>query len=397
MGDKAELGSESPGGVDYGHIKFSVSKHILQELADWAVVAVPSPKDTLPVLGCFQVSVDQGKLQLSGTDLERTVIAATAAVDAQNTSGVLYLPARKFLSIIKEAPQGSVHVEVKKNQATVTVQGGASWVLKLPDSSAYPELVDLSDVELKSYSRKDLLEALKSVKHCVCKDAGQPQLTQVDIQDCTGMSEGETAITASDRNRFSRVRLDHFPVEMTIPSGVLDDLLKLLNGSPVEKVYLGSTDRTLAFRVGPVVLAATKRIAKFPDMDKLLLTPALDNDQVFTVDREEFIGAIRQVKINADTETAAIALFLSNGTLAVLSKDKNGNSARKVLNVGWEHGDRLVVVNHQFLTDMLVSHGSESCSFKLGPDVGKRRSVVLLSDEKSVQILSQMPPGLVGY
>ena len=58
-----------------------------------------------------------------------------------------------------------------------------------------------------------------------------------------------------------------------------------------------------------------------------------------------------------------------------------------------------MVVNHQFLTEMLAAYPSQECQFWLGAEAGRKRSVLMLKDEESgtVGIIYQMLASLVGY
>jgi hypothetical protein len=105
------------------------------------------------------------------------------------------------------------------------------------------------------------------------------------------------------------------------------------------------------------------------------------------------------VRINADTETSAIGLRISDGHLTVVSRDKYGNAAEEELLAGWSQGDRLIVVNHTFLSDMLTMYDAASCQFRLGTDTKSRKSPVMLSDEESgtVGIIQQLSAALLGY
>jgi DNA polymerase III sliding clamp (beta) subunit (PCNA family) len=186
---------------------------------------------------------------------------------------------------------------------------------------------------------------------------------------------------------------------MAVPSGALDSLARTLDGSELDEVHVGETDSHLVFRIGSTVFLATRMLAKFPDVEKLLLRPALENRLELTADKAELAGAIRRVRINADPETSAIGLRLSAGALTVVARDKYGNRAEETISAGWEHPERMVAVNHQFLTDMLAAHPSGSCRFWLGPESGKKRSVLMLRDDDTgtVGIIYQMLASLVGY
>jgi DNA polymerase III sliding clamp (beta) subunit (PCNA family) len=349
-------------------------------------------------------------LSLAATDMERTVIASAEAVvchpaPEENGYFQVFLPARRVLNILHEAPQGDITVWVKKDHATVSADG-TSWRLSLPVDEGYPVLTDTGAMTFTPYSREQLLEALKAVRHAVCKDAGRPNLTQVAITAETEDENPIRVVTASDGSRMARVRLDGFPAPLCIPSTVLDDLLRLLAASPVENIGVGQTEGAqgaVVFTAGHVILAARKRMAAFPDIDRLLLAPALGNKDQLNVDKDQLLTAIRRVRINADSETSAIALRLypaepgGSSRVTVVSRDKGGNSAEEVITAAWAGGERLLVVNHQFLTEMVQAHPSPSCVFRLGKDSGKKRSMVMLNGEGSVQIIAQMPPGLVGY
>jgi DNA polymerase III sliding clamp (beta) subunit (PCNA family) len=395
-------GTEPPGGTDYGEFSFRVKPHVLRVLAAAAGAAVPASGP--PSMTCYRLRVSEGHLSLAATDLERTVIARTEAVYCQGTEANAYaeafVPAKKLQAILKEAPEADLTVEVKKDKASVTA-GTGSWVLSLPPSDEYPSLTALEQLSFGAYPREKFLAALRAVRHAVCRDAGRPPLTQVAVSqplEDVAPEEDSWCVTASDGTRFARARLETFPEAMSIPALVLDDLMRLLAAGKSDDIGIAATEEFLAFRVGPVLLAVARRSTPFPDMDRLLLAPAQDNDQKLHVDRDELAAAVRRVRINADGDTSAIVLAVSENELTVVSRDKGHNSASEPVHVsGWQGGDRVLCVNHVFLAEMLAAHPERECVFRLGKDLGKRRSVLLLSGSGITQVLTQMAPALVGY
>lgn len=392
-------GTEPPGGVSYGEFAFRVKRWVLLGLAEAVAQALPS-STAMPALGCFRVRAGEGFLELAATDMERTILAASSAVAADDTGeGTVheaFVPARRLMAILRESPDTDVTVAVKKNQAQVTA-GTGSWTLILPDSSGYPELVDPGKLKFTAYGREKLLGGLKAVRHVVCRDAGRPPLTQVEIKDDD--LTPETVITASDGIRFARARVSRYPISAScVPASALDDLTRILGAGQSEDVGVAESDDVLAFQVGPVILTVARRTTPFPDVDRLLLKPAMENQFALRVDRDELVAAVRRVRINADGETAAIVLEVTEGSLTVVARDKLGNSATEAVAAVWEQGkDRVLCVNHTFLAEMLAAHTGKSCEFQLGKDLGKRRSMVLLQGDGMVQVIAQMAPALVGY
>lgn len=393
-------GTEPSGGVNYGSFTFQVKRWILASLAEAAAPALPASVP-VPALGCFRVRAGDGFLELAATDMERTVLATTKSVIADSPEDGTYheafVPARRLLAILKEAPNTEVTITVKKNQAQVAV-GSGSWTLALPDSKDYPELVSPAQLDFSPYGRERLLAGLRAVRHVVCKDAGRPPLTQVEVKDEPGGAD-YSVVTASDGIRFARARAVRYPLPATcIPSSVLDDLIRLLAGGQADDVGVAETEEVLAFQAGPVTLSVARRSTPFPDMDKLLLQPALANEDILKVDRDELAAAVRRVRINADGETSAIVLEVTGGAVTVVARDKASNSATEAVPATWTSAkDRVLCVNHAFLAEMLAAHPGKLCEFRLGKDRGMRRSMVLLEGEDITQVIAQMPPALVGY
>jgi DNA polymerase-3 subunit beta len=399
-GQDDPFGTGSLAAAEYAPFSFTAKRLVLAALADKAVSVVPT-RDVMPVLKHFLVSVGPGRLRMAATDLELAVLASTRAVTA-DASETLVLPARRFLQIVREAPGDDITVAVEGAQAAVR-SGTAAWSLVLDDAGSYPPLPDPDGVEMHSVGREAFLAALKAVRHAVGRDSGRPALQQVDIRlaETAGSTPAQVAamVTASDGVRFARTALPGFPLSVQIPAGALESLVKMLESSEMDEVQAGETGSHLVFRISGTVFLASKMLAKFPDVDKLLLRPALENKLPLTADRAELAAAVRRVRINADPETSAIGLKLSQGTVTVIARDKYGNAAQEAITAVWEHGERLAVVNHQFLTDMLAAYPSPSCRFWLGPEAGKKRSVLLLRDEETgtVGIIYQMLAAQVGY
>lgn len=378
---------------------------MLAGLADAAAAALPASA-AQPVLGCFRVRVGEGFLELAATDMERTIMTTSGAVDAKDTAeGVAYevfVPAKKLQAILKEAPDGEVALTVKKNQAQLTA-GSGSWTLALPDSGDYPELISVANKEFTSFEREKFLSGLRAIRHVVSRDAGRPPLTQAEVR-ADPDDETRAVITASDGSRFARAAIDGFPAPLEplcIPSSALDDLARMLAAGQSDKAGVALTEEAMIFQSGAVVLAIQRRSTPFPDVDRLLLKPALENDRVLSLDKGELAAAVRRVRINADGETSAIVLEAEASTVTVVARDKGGNSAVEEVPALWDAGNggprRVLCVNHVFLAEMLAVYPGNTVQFRLGKDIGKRRSQVLLQGEGITQILSQMIPSLVGY
>jgi DNA polymerase III sliding clamp (beta) subunit (PCNA family) len=385
-------------GADHGSAEFTVRRFQLVQLADWAMTAIPSGTTALAVNSCFRVTIAPDRLSLAGAGQRVSVFAETPAVAAAS-EGEVFIPAKKLRAMLGEADEGDVTVTVKGNYATVTA-GPAVWSLRLPPPDGYIGLPDLTGAQFSPVSREGLLTALTTVRHAVGRDPNRPAYTQVRIAE----SGGVMFACAVDSSQFSRAPVPGFPLPLSVPGAVLDDLVKLLSKSQADEAEVADAGAYVVFRVPPVTMAALKTTHAFPDVEAMHLRPVQGHDQVLTVDKADLTRALRRVRITADATTSAVALIADSdgprSRLTVMSRDADGNSAEEPVSVSqWAGGRRLVVVNAGFLEAMLAVHPSAVCQFRLGPDVGKQRSPLLLEDSgaKILGTCPQMPLKLVGY
>jgi len=377
--------------------EFTARRFVLEKLTEWVSGVVPR-KEALPIHGCIRVTVAPDGLQFVATDTERTVFASSPSVST-SSEGVVYLPAQRLKAILAEAPDGDITIRVKADYAEVAATGGATWSLKLPVSTEYAKLPDVESAGFAPVSREKLLSALRTVRYAAGRDSSQPAFAQVHLAE----SAGAVYATASSGGRYSRAPVPGFPFETSIPTAALDDLIKLLSVSSMDDVQVAELDDpatglTLVFRAGPVTLAVLGFTQKFPDQDRLVLAPAQGNKDQLGADRGELQTALRRVRINADATTSAVGLVLADGSLTLEARDETGNRAQETIKVTWAGGDRLLVINAQFLLDMLAVHPGKSCVFRVGKDEGKRRAALLLEDAASgvTGVIPQMQPSLVG-
>ena len=73
------------------------------------------------------------------------------------------------------APDGDIIVAVRRDTAVVSA-GPVHWDVKMAAPRGYSELPDLAAISFAGVPREPLRDALKTVRHAVCKDSGRPQL-----------------------------------------------------------------------------------------------------------------------------------------------------------------------------------------------------------------------------
>lgn len=377
--------------ADGATLHFTIRRFVLQILLDKAATVVPN-RDVMPVLRNFRIEVQPGRIRVVATDMELSMIATTEMVTV-HAPGVAVFPARRMLDILREAEDGDVSVHVATGTAQISI-GRTSWRLKLQGGHDYPAMPEIHEVVFTAVEREPFAKALAAVRYAASRDANRASLMMIDV------SNGR--MTACDGSRFAQTRVRHLPFDFRIPIGAVDDLTRLFKLSDLENIQIGESANHLIFKFAHDVFIVAKLVAQFPDMEAVLLRPAMANKHHLTVDRKALIAAVKRVRINADPETSAVALSLfsaaSGGSCQVTGRDKYGNQASETIEAGWAGPARTIVVNHSFLLDMLAGYSDESASFRLGEDTRTKRAPVLLHDPNTgaVAVVQQMVSDWVG-
>ncbi len=347
------------------------------------LTSISPQKEIIHGTSFLHVSVedDSDVVRFTATDGEQTLALETRELKVIRAGKVL-LPGHKVLKILNLAPEEHVTLTVLANTATI-MSGRAIWnVATLPGDRMHT-IPDVSGIELRPVPRDELLKGLNMVKRALPTTGSRQSLMQVKIES--------GSITAADAARLLRYKLKDFPldVSMSIPSRAVDDLMRSLRASKASHVELGVGDSHIVVKVDHDLLIASKLLMNFPNVDSLLIAPALENKNSLILNTDELRDIVKRIRISADPEYAAIALVFSKGKgddveLTVHTRDRSGNSANEKMFAIWE-GDAKpseLSVNHKYLLDLLEAYEGRLATFKVGSDAKTRLTPLFLHDKE---------------
>lgn len=361
-------------------MNFKIKKVVMESLLSKAA-SVLSSGDVLPILKNFNVELLEGNLMVMATDLELSVIAQTPLVESVEDGRAVF-PGKKLLDIVKEAEDGVIDFAVNGEQAVITCMG-TTWTIQLMKAADYPALPQVEDAEPIQVSRVSLVQAVSIVKGAAAKESIRPALQMISIV--------EGKVRASDGAVFRQVTVGELQqLDTQIPIGAVDDLLRLLRNTELERISIGQTEDHLLFSIGADVFIITKTNVAYPDIETALLGVARKNTYRLTVDRQQFIAGIKRVRVTADEETRGLLLLLSANKLQLRAKDKYGNFATQELDCFWEGGEKALGVNHEHALDMLSVLPSPSINIMLGDDVKTRKAPIFIEDGIVTAVLQQL-------
>ncbi len=219
-------------------LRFSTQKFVLQKVLEKASTVIPTRNFT-PMLKNFLFDISDSALRVTSTDNELSLITQTRLVTVEREGSAVF-PANRMMSMLREAEDGDVVVDVSKGKATIKV-GTAEWSLQLMDAAEWPQLPKLEAVELIQIDRAKFLKAIESVRYAVATDEVHQGLMMIDVKD--GRMRG------SDSRRFQQIDTPFLTFDFQIPVSAIDDLVKLLKLSDASEIAIGQTEYAVIFNI----------------------------------------------------------------------------------------------------------------------------------------------------
>lgn len=333
-------------------------------------------------------------VRVAATDGEQSISVVDDSVTI-NMAGAALVPGKRFLEILKLAPEETVRIDIFGNTATIR-SGPAVWTVQTPAGDALPALPDVSAIQLHPVQKRSFLAALETARKAVATSTARSSLMQASIE--------KGRITACDAARVHRQTVEDFPkaVTTTLPLKLMDEAIRALRLFEDEIFHMGTNHHVIVFHFGQDTLIGQRLVVDFPDIEPLLLAPAMMNQQTLTVNRQDLLDSIRRVRVNADPDYFSIFLSLTpqkqeSGVkwfLGVRAHDRVGNTAQEVLEATYEGGSkaREICVNHKYLSDLLSCFTASEVTFKLGEDLRTKPAPLLVTEDGFTGIVTPMTP-----
>lgn len=362
---------------------FYVGKSALADALSDVMPAISTNND-YPLLQNVLLQVNSNSLKLTASNKSKTLVRVLiSTVECSSSIDDVVIPAKLLQDVLKKAPSVTLEIIVGAKEIIVKADN-TTWTIKIVSNQKYPQLEE--EIQGKTYQlrSKELIRAIGVTRSLVIKNLNRPSLRMLNFRD------GKA--TSCDGARLQQTKIKDFPTDLdfSLPEDTISDILNLAERE--EYLEFGFSAHCLVFRTSNITLFRLIPELKYPDVEPLLLRPALENNQLLMLDCDELKKSINRVAIVADSHTKAIGLAITKGYVTVTSKDGSANGATATIAANWRLGDRTLVVNYLDLLDMLKNYPLMACYFYLGKETKSRRSVIVLKDESAgtIGVIPQM-------
>ncbi len=332
-------------------MKFTISKeHLINGLQ--AVQNIVGSRTTLPILSNVLLRGEDGKLELTATDLDVS-ISCVVNVDIKN-SGSCTVPVKKFFGIVRELTASELEVEVDEKNACKLKAGASYYKLNGLAAEEFPPLPKFDEKKKLILPQEKVKGMLRRTSFAVSTDETRYVLNGIFVS----LKEHKLTFVSTDGRRLA---LTEEEVELTpdneaefiIPTKAINELNRLLQANG--EVEIKFTENQASFQLkdekGSSVLLITKLVeGNFPNYKQVI--PAETLERVALV-REELLQALRRAEIMTSEKSNSVKLAFTKNNLIITANTPEVGEGRESLAINYKGRDLAIAFNPGYLMDPL--------------------------------------------
>ena len=356
-------------------MKFIVSSTALLKSLQ-KISGVLSTSSTLPILEDYLFELTEDKLKITASDLE-TTITAEVVPDMMEDPGVVAIPARKFLDIMKTFPELPVTVSVNMETLAVEILAGeGKYKMAAHRSDEFPQIPVLENVTALQLTSLLLVSAFNKTLFATGNDELRPVMSGVLCE----IQEDQITFVATDAHKLVRYRRRDVKPDTTaafiLPKKPLNHLKNIMPVDDEVDVKLEYNDTNALIAFEDITLICRLIEGKYPNYEAVIPTT---NPYKLIADRKMLLNALRRVSIFGSKSTHQVRFKISGKELVLTAEDIDFSSeAKERLTCSYEGDDIEIGFNSRFLQDMLNTLESENVIIEMS---APNRAGILLPEK----------------
>ena len=372
-------------------MKFTVSSSALQSLLA-TTGKVISNKSSLPILEYFLMELKDGKLTVTTSDLETTLIGSIV-VDNIEREGVIAAPAKLMLDTLKEFPEMPLSIEVVDTTWEIKITW-ASGHLSIPGASAvsYPAVQTLA-AERKSLTLDvDLLvSGINKTIFATADDELRPVMNGVYFD----FSPESLTFVATDAHKLVKCQAEHasdITSSFILPKKPTNLLRNLLakEEAPVEVSF---DAKNVTFSLENFNLVCRLIEGNYPNYNAVI--PAANPNKVL-IDRVEFVNGIKRVAVCSNPSTNLIRMDIANNKVNLTAQDIDFSvSANETISCSYDGQPVTIGFKSTFLVEILSNIDTPTVVVELADSTRAGVFKPVSEDNTSAQTLMLLMPMMI--
>lgn len=344
-----------------------------------AISRVINSKNTLPILDCFLVELNDGTLSLTASDNE-TTLSTSIEVNEYDKDGRFAISSKTILDALKEIPEQPLTFDVNLETLEIMVQyQNGKYNLVGQNADEYPQAPALGDSAAElSISASLLLSGINRTIFATADDELRPVMNGIYFD----IAPESITFVASDGHKL--VKSMTFEAKGSDKAAFIlpkkpANILKNLLPKESEDVRVSFDDRNAIFTMEKYYMVCRLIEGRYPNYNSVI---PQGNPHRATIDRQMMISALRRVSVFSSQSSSLIKLRFSENLVQVSAQDIDfSTSAEEALICQYTGANMSIGFKSTFLIDILSNMSSQDVIFELA-DPSRAGVIVPAEQEK---------------
>ncbi|CDD32882.1 DNA polymerase III subunit beta [Phocaeicola barnesiae] len=354
-----------------------------------AISRVINSKNSLTILDCFLIEMQDGTLSMTASDNETTLSTSIEVSDYEG-EGCFAVSSKTLLEALKEIPEQPLSFQINMDNLEITVEYlNGKYSMMGQNADEYPQAPSLGDNAVQVTMAADTL--LAGVNRCIFATADD-ELRPVMNGIYFDITTESITLVASDghklvRNKTFMARGDEKAAFILPkkPANLLKNLLPKEEGD----VQIGFDDKNAMFTMENYRMVCRLIEGRYPNYNSVIPS---NNPHKATVDRGSFISALRRVSVFSSQASSLIKLSLSENQMKISAQDIDfSTSAEETLACQYDGTNMSIGFKSSFLIDILNNIAAQEVIIELA-DPSRAGVIVPEQQEDNEDLLMLLMP-----
>ena len=315
---------------------------------------ISSTNNTVPIISCFHMHLEDNILTIKATDLETTMICRieleNARVEGIDTVAV---PSKLLLDMLKNMDDAPLNFFVNADTYSIEISSGeGKFNIAGQNAHSYPTMPVVADTAHTTLPASMLVNAINKTAFAASTDEMRPLMTGIYCE----MTPENVTFVATDAHKLVRYRRNDIHSD-EVASFILPRkpvmMVKNILGSNKEEfdvdVEYNSTNVVFSFDNFMIICRLVE--GKYPNYEAAI---PKDNPNKLTLDRSTFINTLKRVSLFANQSTWQVRLSIRERELQITSEDLEfSNKGQETIPCNYEGEPMDIGFNARFLTEMV--------------------------------------------
>ncbi len=331
-----------------------------------ALNGVISNNNTVPIIACFHLHLENNILTIKATDLETTMVSKIELENAR-VEGIdsIAVPAKLLLDMLKSLDDVPINFAVDPETYSIEISSGeGKYSLAGQNAETFPAMPEMKDTVQTSMPASVLVNAINKTAFAASTDEMRQQMSGIYCE----MTPENVTFVATDAHKLVRYRRNDIhsdeSVNFILPRKPIMQVKNILGGNKEEfDVTIDYNNTNVFFTFDNFLIVCRLVDGKYPNYEAAI---PKNNPNKLTVDRQTFLNTLRRVSLFANQSTHQVRLSIKERELEISSEDLEfSNKAHETIPCSYDGEPMEIGFNAKFLSEMIINLDTEQVLMEL--------------------------------